>query len=119
MVSARTAGIKVSGTVILGLGGAEYWKEHIDGTLALLSEAPLTYLSTLQLFLEDTVRQEFAEKFGSSENPFSGRTIAASFWNRHAWSVAWILRSPSYSAPIMPPTPWRWQATCHGTGMRC
>jgi len=51
MVSARTAGIKVSGTVILGLGGAEYWEEHIDGTLALLSEAPLTYLSTLQLFL--------------------------------------------------------------------
>ena len=66
MVSARTAGIKVSGTVILGLGGAEYWEEHIDGTLALLSEAPLTYLSTLQLFLEDTVRQEFAEKFGES-----------------------------------------------------
>jgi len=66
MVSARTAGIKVSGTVILGLGGAEYWKEHIDGTLALLSEAPLTYLSTLQLFLEDAVRQEFAEKFGES-----------------------------------------------------
>ncbi len=64
MVSARTAGIKVSGTVILGLGGTGHWKEHIDGTLALLSQAPLTYLSTLQLFLEDTVRQEFAGKFG-------------------------------------------------------
>ena len=63
MNKAHHAGLKVSGTVILGLGGGTYWQEHIEGTIALLNSAPLSYLSTLQLFLHDTARLEFYSKF--------------------------------------------------------
>ncbi|RLL51384.1 radical SAM protein [Mariprofundus sp. EBB-1] len=64
MQKAFDAGLKVSGTVILGLGGKEHWREHIDGTVALLNRAPITYLSTLQLHLEDDIVDEFQTKFG-------------------------------------------------------
>lgn len=63
MHKADAAGLKVSGTVILGLGGQQYWQQHIDGTLALLNAAPLTYLSTLQLFLEPDAEDSFYRKF--------------------------------------------------------
>lgn len=63
---AHAAGIKVSATVILGLGGVSYSTEHIDGTVALLNNAPLTQLSTLQLYLDDSIRAEFTGKFGTS-----------------------------------------------------
>ena len=63
MHKAHDAGIKVSATVILGLVGKHRWQEHIDGTIALLNEAPLTYLSTLQLYLEDDIVAEFQSKF--------------------------------------------------------
>ena len=61
---AEANGMKVSATVILGLGGTQHWKEHIDGTLALLNSAPVTYLSTLQLYLDDSILDEFYRKFG-------------------------------------------------------
>jgi len=64
MVKAFDAGLKVSGTVILGLGGKNHWQEHIDGTITLLNSAPVTYLSTLQLHLEADIVAEFQEKFG-------------------------------------------------------
>lgn len=57
-------GLKLSSTVILGLGGQAHWESHIDGTLELLNQAPTHYLSTLQLFLDPQVRDEFARKFG-------------------------------------------------------
>ena len=60
---AKTAGMKISATVILGLGGRTYWREHIDATAALAGEAAPTYLSTLQLGLEPIVRDEFLRKF--------------------------------------------------------
>ncbi len=60
---AFAADLKVSATVILGLGGRKYWQDHIDGTLELLSQAPLSYLSTLQLGLEDSVESEFMAHF--------------------------------------------------------
>ncbi|MCP4286006.1 MAG: radical SAM protein [Gammaproteobacteria bacterium] len=63
MQKVRDAGIKLSSTVVLGLGGADYWQEHIDGTTELLNQAPSTYISTLQLYLEPSVQQEFARKF--------------------------------------------------------
>ncbi len=63
MRKAHDAGMKVSGTVILGLGGKTHWKTHIDGTVALLNQAPITYLSTLQLYLDDSVADEFYHKF--------------------------------------------------------
>lgn len=61
---AREAGMKVSATVILGLGGQRHWQEHIDGTVALLNQAPVTQLSTLQLSLDDSIWAEFERKFG-------------------------------------------------------
>ena len=61
---AHDCGMKVSGTVILGLGGTRHSAEHIDGTLELLSRAPLTQLSTLQLWLDDAVAAEFHAKYG-------------------------------------------------------
>lgn len=60
---AHAAGVKVSGTVILGLGGAHHWQVHIDGTIALLNGAPLNQLSTLQLYLDDSIETEFRERY--------------------------------------------------------
>ncbi|HEY0633859.1 MAG TPA: radical SAM protein, partial [Gammaproteobacteria bacterium] len=62
---AHDAGVKVSGTVILGLGGTAHWQEHIEGTLALLNIAPLNQLSTLQLTLDETIEEEFYRRYGT------------------------------------------------------
>ncbi|WP_238701732.1 radical SAM protein [Mariprofundus erugo] len=62
--AASAAGIRVSATVILGLGGQQYWQEHIDATIALLNEAPVHYLSTLQLYVDPAIAGEFYQKFG-------------------------------------------------------
>ena len=61
---AHQSGFKVSATVVLGLGGTTHWQAHIDGTIELLNQAPVTYLSTLQLYLEAYIRDEFMRKFG-------------------------------------------------------
>lgn len=61
---AQAGGMKVSATVILGLGGKRYSEEHIDGTIALLNSAPVTYLSTLQLYLDESIADEFYRKHG-------------------------------------------------------
>ncbi len=61
---ADEAGLKVSATVILGLGGRNRWRDHVDGTAALINRAPPTYLSTLQLWIEPDLRPRFLEKFG-------------------------------------------------------
>lgn len=61
---AHASGLKVSATVILGLGGHTHSDEHINGTIALLNSAPVTYLSTLQLYLDNSIEAEFYEKFG-------------------------------------------------------
>ena len=64
---AHASGMKVSATVILGLGGTQHSDEHIDGTIALLNSAPVTYLSTLQLYLDESVEEEFHRKY---DEPF-------------------------------------------------
>ncbi len=66
---AAAAGLKVSATVILGLGGRNRWQAHVDNTAALLSRAPVTYLSTLQLFLEPGAEKRFYERFGEPFAP--------------------------------------------------
>lgn len=63
LLLAKDAGIKVSATVILGLGGTRYWQQHIQDTVSLLNTAPVTYLSTLQLYLDVDSEQEFYRKF--------------------------------------------------------
>lgn len=60
---AHEAGIKVSSTVILGLGGFEYTHEHIQDTIKLINNAPMTYLSTLQLGLEEGSEEKFRRSF--------------------------------------------------------
>ncbi len=56
---ARAANLKISATVILGLGGQADWEEHIRGTAELINQAPVTYLSTLQLTLDDASHDDF------------------------------------------------------------
>ena len=63
LTKARRAGLRISATVILGLGGQEYWQEHIDATTDLVNRVELDYLSTLQLMLDPTIRDEFHRKF--------------------------------------------------------
>lgn len=74
LIKAREAGLKISATVILGLGGQKYWEDHIDGTVELLSQAPVNYLSTLQLYLEEIAYEEFMTKFGE---PFEAQSDLA------------------------------------------
>jgi len=61
---ARAADIKVSATVILGLGGRTLWREHIAGTIALINKTAPTYLSTLLLGLEEAQEERFMQRFG-------------------------------------------------------
>ncbi len=60
---AYQAGLKVSATVILGLGGRDRWQEHVDGTVELVNQAPLTYLSTLQLGIDEARAADFLDRF--------------------------------------------------------
>lgn len=63
MNKARAAGMKISATVILGLGGREHWQDHIDATAALINQAPPVYLSTLQLGLAEDRKADFFRRF--------------------------------------------------------
>ena len=74
LVRAAEGGMKVSATVVLGLGGRNRWREHIEGTAELVSRAPLNFLSTLQLGLEEGTASRFFEKFGE---PFEWQDDAA------------------------------------------
>lgn len=72
---AYECGIKVSATVILGLGGHTYSEEHINGTIELLNKAPVTYLSTLQLHLDESIAAEFYRKFADPFEPLDDLAI--------------------------------------------
>lgn len=64
---ASSAGLKISATVILGIGGKKYSQEHAFQTAQLVNETTLNYLSTLQLGLQQTKEEQFYKKF---EEPF-------------------------------------------------
>ncbi len=72
---AKAAGLKVSATVILGLGGRAYWREHIDGTADLVNRLELDYLSTLQLMIDPSLREEFERKFREPFQPQDDRAL--------------------------------------------
>ncbi|CAA6606243.1 Radical SAM domain protein [Rhodospirillaceae bacterium LM-1] len=57
------SGIKVSATVVLGVGGSALWQEHIDGTVEVVNAAPPEFLSTLQLGVAPEVTQDFAKAY--------------------------------------------------------
>ncbi|PCH86131.1 MAG: radical SAM protein [Piscirickettsiaceae bacterium] len=67
---ASAAGINVSATVILGLGGRQYWQEHIEGTAELVNQLQLNYLSTLQLTLDEKIKDEYRQKFSRQGRQF-------------------------------------------------
>jgi radical SAM superfamily enzyme YgiQ (UPF0313 family) len=60
---ARQAGLKVSATVILGVGGRRFAEDHAIETARLINQAPPTYLSTLQLMLPEEVRASFLARW--------------------------------------------------------
>jgi Fe-S oxidoreductase len=64
---AAEGGLKVSATVINGLGGKAHWREHVEATADLVNRAPVAYLSTLQLGLEREAAPRFHERFGDFE----------------------------------------------------
>lgn len=68
---AADAGLKVSATVILGLGGQTLWREHIEQTAALINRQPPTYLSTLQLGLDDDLEPRFMDAFAKRGGTFA------------------------------------------------
>ena len=57
------SGIKISATVILGLGGELYSNEHIEETAKLVNATTLNYLATLQLGIDDDARDNFYKHF--------------------------------------------------------
>ncbi|MBF0588237.1 MAG: radical SAM protein [Magnetococcales bacterium] len=63
LLKAAEAGLKVSATVVLGLGGTGLWKAHIDGTIELIHRVPLHYLSTLQLMMDPSLESHFIGRF--------------------------------------------------------
>jgi len=63
LYKAASAKMKVSATVILGLGGVEHWEAHIQDTANLINSAPVTYLSTLQLGLDPEIKARFLQRF--------------------------------------------------------
>lgn len=67
---AFAAGLKVSATMILGLGGRTRADEHIAGTAALVNRVPPTYLSTLQLGLVPERRADFINRFERAGGTF-------------------------------------------------
>lgn len=63
LAKARAADIKVSATVILGLGGQSFWRDHILSTADLINRTAPTFLSTLQLGLEEAQEPRFRQRF--------------------------------------------------------
>lgn len=62
---ASQSSIKISATVILGLGGTLYSQEHTEATAKIVNNTTVNYLSTLQLGLEDDLKSKFYNRFES------------------------------------------------------
>lgn len=58
-----SSGIKISATVILGIGGEKYTHEHIEDTAKIINLTKVNYLSTLQLGIEDDEKDNFYKHF--------------------------------------------------------
>jgi len=61
------AGMKISATVILGIGGKEYSSLHVEETAKIINNTKVNYLSTLQLGLEDDAKDNFYKHFNDFE----------------------------------------------------
>ena len=74
---AAEGGIKVSATVITGLGGHDCWRDHMLDTAALVNRVPLTYLSTLQLVLTPESEPRYRAAFGEDYRPQGDHAVLA------------------------------------------
>lgn len=63
LVKARAAGLKISATVILGLGGRRWAADHVTATARLINRAPPHFLSTLQLILPPGIEKDFLARW--------------------------------------------------------
>jgi radical SAM superfamily enzyme YgiQ (UPF0313 family) len=77
LTKAKQAGLRISATMILGLGGQTYWREHIDATADLVNRVELDYLSTLQLMIDPSIEEEFHRKFREPFQPQDDRALLA------------------------------------------
>ena len=64
---ASDAEIKISATVILGMGGKKYSDEHIIESAKVINATRVNYLSTLQLGLEEDSKEKFYKHFNDFE----------------------------------------------------
>jgi len=60
---ASKAKMKISATVILGLGGQVFTTEHMRDTAKIINATTVNYLSTLQLGLAEDVKEKFLKAF--------------------------------------------------------
>ena len=60
---ASDSGMKISATVILGIGGEKYTKQHTEETAEIINATRVNYLSTLQLGLEEDAKENFYKHF--------------------------------------------------------
>ncbi len=68
---ATNANIKTSVTVILGLGGKNLSKEHIEDSAKVINEClHINYLATLQLGLSNTKEDNFFKRFENKNQEF-------------------------------------------------
>lgn len=70
LAKADAANIKVSATLILGLGGEAFWREHILKTAELINAQPPRYVSTLQLGLDEAAQTTFIDAYAKSGEAF-------------------------------------------------
>jgi coproporphyrinogen III oxidase-like Fe-S oxidoreductase len=66
---AQSCGIDISATIITGLGGEGYWKEHIEQSADLVNISSPKYLSTLSLMLQPDCHVRFTAPFKSLFTP--------------------------------------------------
>ena len=60
---AHEAGMKISATVILGIGGNKYSNLHVKESAKVINSTKVNYLSTLQLGLEEDAKENFYKHF--------------------------------------------------------
>ncbi len=72
---AYNADLKISATVILGIAGKKNSKQHIKETAHIINQIKVTYLSTLQLMLEEHTKKKFIKNFGKEFEELSEKEM--------------------------------------------
>lgn len=75
LIKATDAAVKISATVILGIGGDKYSDLHVKETAKVINATNVNYLSTLQLGLEDDAKENFYKHFDDFSMPNDEQTL--------------------------------------------